>query len=75
MALSIHTDAKFEKQLEWLSRRLQKTKTDVVKDLVQEKFYLKKSGFQFGALRGSKKYSSKDLQKELKLIDKDYDLG
>ncbi|GEM_PF-3131698 len=74
MALNIHTDPKFEKCLEWLSRHSRKTKTDVIKELVLEQYRLKQSGFQFGALKLTKSLSSKKIQKELKRLDKDRDL-
>lgn len=74
MALNIHSDPQFEKHLEWLSRRLKKTKTDVIKELVLEKYHLKKSGFRFGSLKSAKTLSSKTLQKELKTLDRDRDL-
>ena len=75
MALNIHTDAHFEKYLNWLSRHSNKTKTDVIKYLVLERYLLKKSGFRFGAFSPSGKPSSADLQKELKEMDEDRDLG
>ncbi len=74
MALNIHTDPQFEKRLDWLSRRLKKTKTDVIKELVFEKYHLKKSGFRFGSLKDAKKVPSKKLQEELKALDRDRDL-
>lgn len=74
MALNIHTDRQFEKHLEWLSKQLGKTKTDVIKDLVREKYHFKKLGFKFGALAGKNARSSKDIQKDLKKMDPDHDL-
>jgi len=74
MALNIHTDPQFEKHLEWLSRRLKKTKTDVVKDLVLEKYRLQKAGLRFGSLKAGNPLPSKKAQKELKSLDDDRDL-
>lgn len=75
MALNIHTDPRFEKYLEWLSRQSKKTKTDVIKELVYERYRLKKSGFRFGALSSAGKDASENIQKELEEMDKDRDLG
>ena len=76
MALNIHTDLQFEKYLNWLSRYSGKTKTDVIKDLVIERYHFKKTGFQFGAFKDSykKRTSSKRIQDELKQMDRDHDL-
>ena len=74
MAINIHTDPKFEKYLEWLSRHSKKTKTDVIKELVMERFRLQRAAFRFGSLKPSQKPSSKKLQKELKILDRDHDL-
>lgn len=73
MAINIHTDRKLESHLEWLSRHTQKTKTDVIKGLVMERYELLRMGFRFGAL-GGKKISLKKITKWLKDLDKDHDL-
>lgn len=72
MAINLHTDPEFEKCLEWLSKQTHKTKTAVIKDLVLERYRIKKAGFQKGALK--LKISSSAAQKELKELDKDHDL-
>ena len=74
MALNIHTDSQLEKCLTWLAKHLQKTKTDLIKEMVYEKYRLKRAGFQFGALRGPKKSSPRRTQKALKQLDRDRDL-
>ena len=74
MALNIHTDPHLEKCLAWLSKHLQKTKTDLIKELVYEKYRLKRAGFQFGALRASKKTATRQIRKTLKQLDNDRDL-
>ena len=74
MAINIHTDRKLEEYLEWLSRQSEKTKTDVIKDLVYERYRLKQVGFRFGAFKTEEKISSKKLQRELKELDSDHDL-
>ncbi len=73
MAINLHTDPKFEKCLDWLSKQSQKTKTDIIKELVLERYHLKKCGFEFGALKSKKKTSSLQIQKELKRLDHDLD--
>ena len=74
MALNIHTDPQFEKYLAWLSKQFQKTKTDVIKELVVEKYHAKRFGFRFGALKPARPLSSKAIQAELKKMDDDRDL-
>jgi hypothetical protein len=74
MAINIHTDQRFEKVLTWLSRQSRKTKTDLLKELVMERFYLKKAGFQFGVFRPAHKRSPKAVQASLKALDFDHDL-
>ena len=74
MAINVHTDSRFEKYLAWLSRYSRKTKTDLIKELVLERYQATKSGFRFGAFRGSKKPSPARLQKRLKKLDRDHDL-
>lgn len=73
MAINIHTDRKLESHLEWLSHHTQKTKTDVIKELVTERYELLRMGFRFGALEG-KKIPSKQIKKWLKDLDNDRDL-
>ena len=73
MAVNIHTDRKLESRLLWLSDHTQKTKTDVIKELVTERYELLRMGFRFSALR-SGKFSSKKIKKWLKNLDKDHDL-
>lgn len=75
MAINIHTDPTFEKYLNWLSDHTNKTKTDLIKELVLERYRLKRAGFQFGALRTAKTVSSRKIQNTLKKLDKDRDLG
>lgn len=77
MAVNIHTDPKFEKQLTWLSRRLQKNKTQILKELVEEKYQSQRQGFRRGALRQYRgDLTVEQIVAELKEIgkDKDYDL-
>lgn len=74
MALNIHTDSRFERYLEWLSHHSKKTKTDIIKELVFERYQLKRGGFKLGALKTLRKPSPQKLQKELKRLDKDHDL-
>lgn len=73
MALNIHTDPDFEKKLQWLSKRSHKTKTAIVKELVEESYQLKKSGFQKGAFQHLFP-DPENIQKELKEMDDDDDL-
>lgn len=74
MAINIHTDAEFERRITWLSRHLKKTKTEVIKELVEERYRLRRSGFRFGGLKPSKNISGKAIQRELKELDQDRDL-
>src|SRR5262249_27330031 len=74
MAINIHTDTEFERRIAWLSRHLKKTKTEVIKELVEERYHLRRSGFRFGGLKPSKKVSEKSVQEELKGLDRDRDL-
>ena len=69
MAINLHTDPYFEKCLNWLSKTSKKTKTDVIKEIVLEKYRLQRAGFQFGALKPKHPISSKQIQKELKDMD------
>lgn len=73
-ALNIHTNTEFERHLNWLSRQSKKTKTDIIKELVRERYYLKRSGFKFGAFSAVRPLSAKKLQKQLKELDQDHDL-
>lgn len=76
MALNIHTDPQFEKQLTWLCRQLKKTKTDVVKNLVATHYEAKRQGLRFGALkRRGKTLSSGLIQRQLKALDQDHDFS
>lgn len=76
MALNIVTDQSFDEALKWLSRKEKKTKSDVIRDLVVERYMSKKQGFRFGALAGvlKKKPSTRQIVKELKELDVDHDL-
>lgn len=76
MALNIVTDKKFDEALNWLAKKVKKTKSDVIRDLILERYQNQRQGFHFGSLvpliRG-KKPSSSSVLKELKEIDKDKD--
>ena len=78
MALNIVTDKKFDEALNWLAKKIKKTKSDVIRDLILERYQNQRQGFHFGSLaplvRGEKS-SSKSILKELKEIDKDHDLA
>lgn len=74
MAINIHTDAQFEKRLQWLSKKSGKTKTEIIKELVLEKYQTAKSGLRFGSLKGFIQMTPDELQKELKAMDEGYDL-
>ncbi len=74
MAINIHTDADFEKHLNWLCRRTGKTKTALLKELVLERYRQQKAGFRFGGLRLGKRSAQRSLQTTLKEIDRDHDL-
>lgn len=73
MAVNIHTDSRFERVLAWLSRKANKTKTDLLKELVMERYHLKKASFQFGAFKPARKKSSRSIQSTLKSLDHDLD--
>lgn len=73
MAINIHTDKIFEKRLNWLAHNTGKTKTQIIKELILEKYQSKKEGFQFGALKDVS-FDSRQVQKELKKMDNDHDL-
>ncbi|MBI2340987.1 MAG: hypothetical protein HYU99_11585 [Deltaproteobacteria bacterium] len=77
MALNIVTDKKFDEALGWLVKKGKKTKSDVIRDLVLERYQNKRHGFHFGALSRlikGKKPASGEILKDLKQIDKDHDL-
>lgn len=78
MALNIITDPQFDKNLAWLARKEEKTKSDVIRDLVFEKVKEKKPhSFQRGALRHlfkGKRPTTEEIVKELKEMDEDHDL-
>jgi len=77
MALNIITDRDFDSALTWLSKEEKKTKADIVRESILERFHTKKNGFQFGSLKKlmrSKKNSSRAIERELKEMDKDHDL-
>lgn len=74
MAINIHTDKIFEKRLNWLAHNTGKTKTQIIKELIFEKYRSKKEGFQFGALKMDVSSDSWQVQKELKEMDFDHDL-
>lgn len=74
MAINIHTDKEFEKCLNWLTRRTGKNKTQMIKELVFEKYQAKKNGFYFGALKMDSLSDSQKIQQELKEMDSDHDL-
>lgn len=74
MALNIHTDREFERRLTWLSRRLGKTKTTLIKELVTERYQAHRSGFGFGALRSAQPHTARRMQRDLKQLDRDHDL-
>lgn len=74
MAISIHTDREFEKCLNWLTKKMGKAKTQIIKELVFDKYRSKKEGFRFGALKTAFPSASRKVQEELKEIDHDHDL-
>ena len=74
MALNIHTDEEFEKRLNWLCKKTQKTKTDLIKELVTERYQLSKNSFQFGAFKKLTPKKISNIAKELKTFDQDHDL-
>ena len=78
MALNIITDPQFDKNLAWLARKEEKTKSDVIRDLVfREVKEKKKHSFQFGALRPffkGKIPTTEEIVKELKEMDEDHDM-
>lgn len=77
MAVNIHTDPKFEKKLTWLSRRLQKNKTQIIKELVDEKYTQHRLSFQDfkGLLRDPGEIvDSRQIRRQLKKIKQDHDL-
>ena len=72
MALNIHTDKTFDEALTWLSTQEGKTKSDVVRELVLERFRNRRRGFAFGALAWTAK--SADSVAELKTFDLESEL-
>jgi predicted DNA-binding protein len=74
MAINIHTDKEFEKRLNWLTRKIGKSKTQIIKELVFERYQSKKEGFQFGSLKRDFFPTSQQIQQTLKEMDKDHDL-
>ncbi len=77
MAVNIHTDPKFEKKLTWLSKRLQKNKTQVIKELVDEKYHQQRLSFQSskGALLDpGELIDFQQISRQLKEIKEDHDL-
>lgn len=78
MALNILTDKEFDEALHWLAKKEGKTKSDLIRSLILDRFRNKRQGFQFGSLapliRGKKRISAKKILKELKEIDRDHDL-
>lgn len=74
MAINIHTDKEFEKRLNWLTRKIGKTKTQIIKELVFERYQSKKEGFQFGSLKMASSPASQQIQQILKEMDNDHDL-
>lgn len=77
MALNIVTDHGFDEALIWLSKKEKKTKSDVIRDLVMERYVNKKQGFRFGALAGlvKKHPTTRQILTDLKKLDEDHDLG
>lgn len=75
MALNINTDPQFDQALDWIAKKEGKTKSDIVRDLVLERYMAKRMAFRFGALSHIAKgrASSKSIQKELKDLDHDLD--
>lgn len=77
MALNMATDEQFDEALNWLAELEKKTKSDVIRELVIERFASKREGFHFGALAHLFKKTepkSKKIQADLKAIDQDHDL-
>lgn len=76
MALNIVTDKSFDEALEWISKKENRTKSDVIRELVLEKFHEKRMGFIFGSLKNivKGKIHSQSIMSELKAMDDDHDL-
>jgi predicted DNA-binding protein len=75
MALNMVTDKEFDEALAWLAQKESKTKSELVRELVLEKFVAKRSGFRFGALAAvAGSGSGESMQRELKALDEDHDL-
>ena len=76
MALNMLTDKQFDEALEWLSKKEKKTKSDVIRNLLLERYHDKRKVFQFGALATHvrKKPTLKQTLEELKEMDNDHDL-
>lgn len=75
MAINIPTDKETEKILSWLARRFKLSKAEVVRSLIKERYRATRSGFEFGALGDYQPEKLGDIQKELKSLDDDNDLG
>lgn len=77
MALNMTTDPHFDEALKWLAEKEKKTKSDIIREMVLERYQAKKAGFRFGALSlyfAKEKNREQQIQKELKEMDKDHDL-
>lgn len=76
MAFHIKTDEDFDKALEWLARVEQKSKSEIVREAVLNRYSAKKEGFALGALAHLRRPgdSSKSILKVLKQMDADPEL-
>jgi len=74
MALNMVTDTAFDRALGWLAKQADKTKSDIIRELVLRDYQAKRRGFNFGALRSlvnGPVPSSEDVLAELAEIDAD----
>lgn len=76
MAFHIKTDEDFDKALEWLARVEQKSKSEIVREAVLNRYSAKKEGFALGSLAHLRRPgdSSKSILKVLKQMDADPEL-
>jgi hypothetical protein len=75
MAINIPTDKETDKILAWLARRFKLSKAEIVRSLIKERYREIRSGFEFGSLGDEQPANLGDIQKELKSLDNDHDLG
>ncbi|MBL7684658.1 MAG: hypothetical protein JNK65_01320 [Deltaproteobacteria bacterium] len=75
MTIQIQDDPKFEQYLDWLSKRSGKTSTEIIKELVMEKYQTTRSSLGFGALKGELNMSREEILDELKKMDEENDFS